>query len=210
MLYLGMDGTQDDLPHHTVYLSETYEKNLRDIEANRLPDDPSFYVQNACVTDPTLAPSGRSTLYVLVPVPRVSDSIDWARDNAAFRELVLRQLRKVGIEDAERRCRIQRVLTPRDWASQGIHRGATFNLAHNLTQMLHMRPRNRFEDLDSVYLVGGGTHPGSGLPTIYSSARISSRLVLDDLGVANQPPALQTWSAEPAASQVVEMSGTAV
>ena len=64
-----------------------------------------------------------------------------------------------------------------------VFKGATFNLAHNLGQMLHRRPRNRFEDLEQVYLVGGGTHPGSGLPVIYESARITSRLLLQDLGV---------------------------
>jgi phytoene desaturase len=194
MLYLGLDGTQDDLPHHTIYLSKDYERNLQDIEDGRLPEDPSFYVQNACVTDPTLAPSGRSTLYVLAPVPRTGGNIDWTRDGASFRRLVLRQLRKIGIDDVERRCRVERVLTPSDWESQGIYRGATFNLAHNLTQMLHMRPRNRFEDLESVYLVGGGTHPGSGLPTIYSSARISSSTILDDLGLAHSPLTPQSVS----------------
>ena len=65
-----------------------------------------------------------------------------------------------------------------------IYRGATFNLAHNLGQMLHLRPRNRFEDLEQVYLVGGGTHPGSGLPVIFESARITSRLLAQDLGLA--------------------------
>jgi phytoene desaturase len=75
-------------------------------------------------------------------------------------------------------------VTPNDWEHEHqIYRGATFNLAHNLGQMLHMRPRNRFEDLDGVYLVGGGTHPGSGLPVIYESARITTRLMAEDLGV---------------------------
>ena len=80
-------------------------------------------------------------------------------------------------------------MTPADW-DQGfeIHQGATFNLAHNLGQMLHLRPRNRFEDLDGVYLVGGGTHPGSGLPVIFQSALITSRLMLQDLGVQSPPP----------------------
>ena len=75
------------------------------------------------------------------------------------------------------------MVTPADWDQHHqIHLGATFNLAHNLSQMLHLRPRNRFEDLESVYLVGGGTHPGSGLPVIYESARITSRLLGEDLG----------------------------
>ena len=73
----------------------------------------------------------------------------------------------------------------RDWEQKvGIYRGATFNLAHNLGQMLHLRPRNRFEEFDRMYLDGGGTHPGSGLPVIFESARITSRLLLEDLGVA--------------------------
>ena len=77
------------------------------------------------------------------------------------------------------------MITPDDWQNDyEIYRGATFNLSHDLGQMLHMRPHNRFEDLDSTYLVGGGTHPGSGLPVIYSSARITSRLLLEDLGIA--------------------------
>jgi phytoene desaturase len=68
MLYLGLEGTQDDLAHHTIYLTEDYRRNVADIEAGRAPAEPSFYVQNACVTDPGLAPAGHSTLYVLVPV----------------------------------------------------------------------------------------------------------------------------------------------
>ena len=64
-----------------------------------------------------------------------------------------------------------------------MHRGAVFNLAHNIGQMLHWRPHNRFEELDGVYIVGGGTHPGSGLPVIFEGARISMRLLADDLGL---------------------------
>jgi phytoene desaturase len=72
-----------------------------------------------------------------------------------------------------------------DWEHDlNVYTGATFNLAHNLGQMLHLRPHNRFEDLDGVYLVGGGTHPGSGLPVIFESARITSRLLTKDLGLA--------------------------
>ncbi len=200
MLYLGVDGLQEELPHHTIYLSKNYKQNLQDIDVNgRLPSDPSFYVQNACVTDPTLAPSGRSTLYVLVPVPHQTGTINWTRESAPFREVVLKQLEKVGIEDVESRCRVEHVITPAVWEQQGIYRGATFNLAHSLRQMLHLRPRNRFEDLESVYLVGGGTHPGSGLPTIYSSARIASTSLMEDLGVPSRTATIPEPLQQPAA-----------
>ena len=184
MLYLGIEGRYDHLAHHTIYLARDYERNLAEIETTHvLPTDPSFYVQNACVTDPSLAPAGMSTLYVLVPVTHQHPNVDWSVEQDRFRNLALRQLAKIGIHDVERRIVFEKRVTPADWdVGYEIHRGATFNLAHTLSQMLHLRPRNRFEDLESVYLVGGGTHPGSGLPVIFESAKITSRLVSDDLG----------------------------
>ena len=175
----------ENVPHHTIYTSADYLGNLDDIETlNRVSNDPSIYVQNACVTDPSLAPDGHSTLYILAPVPHCKTGLDWPEQQSAFRQEVLNQLRHIGIDDIESRIRYERVVTPKMWLDDySIYKGATFNLAHNLKQMLHLRPRNRFEDLDSVYLVGGGTHPGSGLPVIYESARITTRLLLDDHGI---------------------------
>jgi phytoene desaturase len=194
MLYLGIEGRYDEVSHHTIYLAADYRQNLRDIEQlHQLSDDPSFYVQNACVTDPSLAPKKMSTLYVLLPVTHEHTNVDWAVEKLRFRSLALRQLEKIGIEDVERRIRFERIVTPSEWRKEyALHRGSTFSMAHNLGQMLHLRPHNRFEDLDSVYLVGGGTHPGSGLPVIFESARITARLLLEDLKLEPQ------WDASPA------------
>jgi phytoene desaturase len=190
MIYLGVEGAFD-LPHHNIHIAADYARNLDEIENRHvLSDDPSFYVQNACVTDPTLAPRGMSTLYVLAPVTHQHPNVDWNRERERFRALMLRQIAKAGFSDVEERIRFERVITPQDWDQKyEIHQGATFNLAHSLDQMLHLRPHNRFEDVDGVYLVGGGTHPGSGLPVIFESARISSRLLLSELGLAspNEP-----------------------
>ena len=193
MMYLGIDGSYDDVAHHTIYLAENYRQNLRDIEdLHRLSENPSFYVQNASVTDPTLAPKGQSTLYVLVPVTHEAGAgeaglIDWPAETAKFRALALRQMERIGIRDVERRIRTEKILTPSGWNEEfGLFRGATFSMAHSLGQMLHRRPHNRFEDVQGMYLVGGGTHPGSGLPVIFQSARISSRLLLEDLGLEPQ------------------------
>ncbi len=192
MLYLGVDGLYEQVPHHSIYIAEDYARNLDEIERRHvLSEDPSFYVQNACVTDPTLAPRGKSTLYVLVPVTHQHPNVDWRAERERFRALALSRLARVGLEDVERRIRFERVVTPDDWDQKlEIHQGATFNLAHNLGQMLHLRPRNRFEDLEGVYLVGGGTHPGSGLPVIFQSALITARLMLEDLGAGSLPSAL--------------------
>jgi phytoene desaturase len=184
MMYLGVDGRYDDLPHHTIYTAADYTQNLADIESRHvLSDDPSFYVQNACVTDPSLAPAGCSTLYILAPVTHQHANVDWSKEAPRFRARVLQQLAKIGITDVEKRIRYEKMVTPADWESRyHVYRGATFNLAHTWSQMLHLRPRNRFDELEGVYLVGGGTHPGSGLPVIYESARITSRLLLHDHG----------------------------
>lgn len=197
MLYLGIDGQYEQLPHHTIYIAKDYARNLDEIEHQHvLSHDPSVYIQNPGVTDPSLAPPGQSTLYVLVPTTHQHENVDWRRERLPYREVVMRQLAKLGLSDLQDRIRYEQILTPADW-DQGheIHLGATFNLAHSLDQMLHLRPRNRFEDLDGMYLVGGGTHPGSGLPVIYESARISSRLLLEDLGYSteflNQPQITQ-------------------
>ena len=184
MMYLGVDG-EFDLPHHSIHISDDYVRNLDEIENKHvLSEDPSFYVQNACVTDPTLAPRGQSALYILAPVTHQHKNVDWSRERERFRAKMLRQIAKAGFTDVEKRIRFERIVTPDDWDSKyEIHQGATFNLSHSLDQMLHLRPHNRFEDVDGVYLVGGGTHPGSGLPVIFESARISSRLLLADLGI---------------------------
>jgi phytoene desaturase len=183
MMYLGVEGTFD-LPHHTIHISENYEKNLREIEDEHvLSDDPSFYVQNASVTDASLAPKGHSALYVLAPVTHQHPNVDWAKERGAFREKMFRQIRKAGYDIDQSKIKFEHVITPADWdTSYEIYKGATFNLSHTLDQMLHLRPRNKFEDLAGVYLVGGGTHPGSGLPVIFESARISTDLLLKDLG----------------------------
>jgi phytoene desaturase len=188
MMYLGIEGRYEDVSHHTIYLAKDYRQNLQDIEQlHQLSADPSFYVQNACVTDPSLAPKNMSTLYVLLPVTHEHGNVDWAAEKDRFRQLALQQLQKIGIDDVESRIRFEKILTPADWRTEyALHKGATFSMTHNLGQMLHLRPHNRFEDLDRVYLVGGGTHPGSGLPVIFESARITSRLLLEDLGMEPQ------------------------
>jgi phytoene desaturase len=203
MMYLGIEGRYDDLSHHTIYLAENYRQNLRDIEdTHQLTDDPSFYVQNACVTDPTLAPKGQSTLYVLLPTTHETANVDWDRETPRYRALALKQLEKIGLHDVESRIRTEQIMTPTGWRDEfDLYKGATFSMAHSLDQMLHLRPHNRFEDLGQTYLVGGGTHPGSGLPVIFESARITSRLLLEDLKIEPQ------WSTQPSIADALSRDG---
>ena len=92
---------------------------------------------------------------------------------------------KGGYTDLKDNIEEELVLTPTDWEDKkDVFKGATFNLAHNIGQMLLLRPHNRFEEFRNCYLVGGGTHPGSGLPTIYESGRISAELIMKRDGVS--------------------------
>jgi phytoene desaturase len=114
--------------------------------------------------------------------------VTWdSKTTSAYREKVLDRLQLIGVDGVRDRIKTEFQVTPKDWQEKyGVHYGATFNLAHSLSQMLHRRPHNRFEDLQGVYLVGGGTHPGSGLPVIYESSRISCRQLLPQLGLSTQ------------------------
>jgi phytoene desaturase len=185
MMYLGVEGAVD-LPHHTIYVSSGYKQNLDDIsKGGRLSDDPSVYVCNPSVTDATLAPDGHSSVYVLVPTPNCKSGIDWARADGTLREQALTQIEtKLGVRDIRDRIRAEERFTPSDWRASNINFGATFNLSHTLGQMLHKRPHHRLQDLDGVWMVGGGTHPGSGLPVIFLSAQITSRMLAQELGVS--------------------------
>jgi phytoene desaturase len=188
MLYLGLDRTFPELAHHTVVLSEEYKRNIAEIENGTIPDVPSLYVQHAGATDPTMAPEGHTALYVLVPVPNLLKQSDWPARSARYREIALDRLQALGLPDLRPHIRYERIVAPQDWESDfSVGFGATFNLSHELPQMLYFRPANRFRDVDGVYLVGGGTHPGSGLPVIYEGARITTGLIAKDLGMSGAP-----------------------
>ena len=183
MLYLGVDKLYVT-PHHQIYAAKDYQKNLREVTENKVTwDDPSVYVQNACVTDPTMAPEGHSTIYVLVPVSSSHAGIDWEEIKDDYMDVILRQMEHLGFTDLKDHIVSQTIVTPDDWASRDIYKGAVFNLAHGLDQMLWRRPQNKFEELEKLYLVGGGTHPGSGLPTILESGRISAKMICADMGI---------------------------
>ncbi len=179
MLYLGLDKLYD-IPHHNVIFADDYRDNVEDIVHRKtLSSDPSVYIQNASITDPTLAPKGKSAVYVLVPVTNQTSGIDWQRERKDFRDRVIGIImKKTEMKDLDKHIEVEKIITPADWENEyGIYQGATFNLSHKISQMLSFRPHNKFEEFDNCYLVGGGTHPGSGLPTIYQSGRIAAEMI---------------------------------
>ena len=202
MMYLGVDRVYPDADHHLIVFARNYKGNLDDISHRlKTSEDISVYVRNSVVNDPTIAPAGHSALYILVPVPNNFSGIDWSKEKARYRERILRTLaERSPYTDIEQHIREELILTPDDWENKlGVYQGATFNMGHNWGQMLFMRPHNKFEELDHCFLVGGGTHPGSGLPTIFESARISSNLICSQYRIPFSPPRpFDALSLEPA------------
>jgi phytoene desaturase len=181
MLYLCLDKKYD-IPHHNVIFGADYKRNVDEIFGGKgMPTDPAFYLHNPSVMDPSLAPEGCSTLYVLVPVSNLQTPFAWEEKKREFRDMLVKMIEeKTELTDLSAHIKDERIITPLDWKEKlNVENGATFNLAHNLGQMLYLRPHNRFNDIKNLYLVGGGTHPGSGLPTILESGRIAAKMIAE-------------------------------
>jgi phytoene desaturase len=201
MLYLGLD-TLLPLRHHTFFFASDYRAEMdRVFREGTLGDDLSLYVCNPSVSDATLAPRGHSSLYVLALVPNTAAPIDWAREQARMRDLVMRSLeRRTGLA-IERHVTVERTIAPTDWETDfDVSHGAVFGPTHNIGQLLAFRLPNQLPSPHNVYLAGGGTNPGSGLPTILESGRIVARLLCEQNGVAfpdSLPlPEPATWTRE--------------
>lgn len=179
MMYVGIKGEYPQMKHHTIVFSKNYKKNLDTIfKEYTLSEDFSVYIRNASILDKTLAPEGMSNLYILAPMPNNKSNIDWDKEKDKVRSLILNLIKeRTSFGDISDKIVTEHIITPRDWEKSGVYLGATFNLAHSFDQLLMLRPHNKFEEIDNMYLVGGGTHPGSGLPTIYESGRIASNLI---------------------------------
>ena len=179
MMYLGLDRTYD-AEHHTIVFARDYKRNIEAITSGSAgTEDMSLYIRNSGKTDPYGAPAGHSALYILVPVANNLSGISWEERKQELRDYVLQTLRKrTPYGDVSPHIQRELIVTPEDWERKySVFLGATFNMAHSWNQMLYLRPHNEFEQFSNCYLVGGGTHPGSGLPTIFESARISANLI---------------------------------
>jgi phytoene desaturase len=186
MLYLGLDTIYREQPHHHILFADDYHRNVQQIQGEReLSDDMSIYIRNSSVTDPHVAPPGQSGIYVLVPTINARHVSDWSGIQAEYREKILQRIeQRTGMKDLRQHIVAERILDPVGWRDElDVFMGATFNLSHSLDQMLYLRPHNRMQGYENLFLVGGGTHPGSGLPTIYESGRISSNLLCERHGL---------------------------
>jgi phytoene desaturase len=179
--YFGTRRQYKEVPHHTILLGPRYRELLADIfERKILADDFSLYLHRPTATDPSLAPEGSDAFYVLSPVPHLQSGTDWSNAAENYRRAISQELARTVLPDLENEVVTSRILTPRDFQDRlSSFRGAAFGLEPVLTQSAWFRPHNRSEDIDRLFLVGAGTHPGAGLPGVLSSARVLDSLVPD-------------------------------
>ena len=177
--YFGTSRRYPDVPHHTIVLGPRYRELLRNIfNDKKLADDMSLYLHRPTATDPSLAPDGCDTFYVLSPVPNLDADIDWTRTAERYRQAVARVLETTMLPGLQSHVVTSRVATPLDFESQLLSfKGAGFSFEPTLTQSAWFRPHNVSEDIERLYLVGAGTHPGAGVPGVLSSARILDTVV---------------------------------
>jgi phytoene desaturase len=187
MFYWGVDKQYPQLGHHNVFLGGDYKASFDQIfKEHKLPEKPSFYIHAPTRTDSSAAPKGQDTLYVLVPVGHLDDNReqDWGAMVMNARKSVIKRLAKdMGITDLERHIKFEIVYQPEVWKERfNLAKGAAFGLSHNFWQVGYLRPQNRHVQYKNLYFTGASTHPGTGLPIVLLSARLTTERILKEMG----------------------------
>jgi len=179
--YFGTKKKYPDVDHHTIILGPRYRGLLNDIfKKKKLADDFSLYLHRPTATDPSMAPEGCEAFYVLSPVPNLEGETDWEEMAEPYRQAVEQRLEETVLPGLKDNVDVSRVLTPIDFRDRlNSIQGAAFGLEPLLTQSAWFRAHNKCGDVEGLYLVGAGTHPGAGVPGVLSSARVLDAVVPD-------------------------------
>lgn len=184
VLYFGLKTQHPDMKHHIILLGQRYKELIAEIfgKGRKLPEDFSLYLHAPSVTDPTLAPEGCSTYYVLSPVPHLGHADEnWDQIGPAYANKIIDYLEEHSIPNLRRDLVVQKTLTPYGFRDEmNTHLGSAFSIEPILTQSAWFRPHNRDDVLDNMYIVGAGTHPGAGVPGVVGAAKATAGVVADD------------------------------
>lgn len=174
VLLLGTDRKFDKLGHHTIFFSRDYEKEFDEIfQRKKLPEDPTIYVANTSYSDPGHAPEGGSNLFILINAPYLSTSVKWDEERAReYGNLIIHKLENQGLEGLSESIRVREHITPQEFYDvYRSNRGSIYGTSSNQQLSAFLRPRNKSPYIDQLYMVGGSTHPGGGIPLVMMSAR---------------------------------------
>ena len=179
VLYFGTTRTYPEVAHHTIWMGERYRELLADIfDHKTLSDDFSLYLHRPTATDPSFAPPGCDSFYVLCPVPNLRGKQDWAQDAGALRDRIVAALDQTILPGLATTITAEFFMTPKDFEANYLSQyGAGFSVSPLFRQSAWFRFHNRAEGLKNLYLVGAGTHPGAGLPGVLCSAKVLDALI---------------------------------
>jgi phytoene desaturase len=177
--YFGTNRQYPEVPHHMMLLGDRYKELLTDIfRRKKLADDFSLYLHRPTATDPSLAPEGCDTFYVLSPVPHLDGDTDWATMAETYRQRIAQALSDSVLPGLRDHIVSSKVTTPQDFQDNlWSFKGAGFGLEPLLLQSAWFRPHNRSEDVLGLYMVGASTHPGAGVPGVLMSAKALETVV---------------------------------
>jgi phytoene desaturase len=186
--YFGTNRKYDDVAHHSILLGPRYKGLLTDIFKNKkLSDDFSLYLHRPTATDPSLAPDGCESFYVLSPVPHLDSGTDWRSQAEPYRQKIADYLESTIMPGLNESITASHMLTPIGFRDElRSEKGAAFSVEPNLTQSAYFRPHNVSEEVRGLYLVGAGTHPGAGVPGVISSAKVMDKVLPDARTFARQ------------------------
>lgn len=179
--YWGVRGRVSGLNHHTIFLPRDYRAAFTELfKHKRVPNELPFYVSIPSATDPELAPAGDTTMFVLAPVPLLSEMkvVDWKTEAREIKARVLATLARHGVELDPARISVEEFYTPEDWREHfGLYDGSAFGAAHTLRQLGPFRAKNFSPDIEGLYYVGASTTPGTGMPMVVLSGRLVSERI---------------------------------
>ncbi|MEO0410360.1 MAG: phytoene desaturase [Pseudomonadota bacterium] len=177
--YFGTDKRYEDVDHHSIILGPRYKELLTDIfDRKLLADDFSMYLYRPTASDPSMAPDGCDSFYVLSPVPHLEADVDWSKESERYRKKLEARLEETVLPGLSSHIATSKVMTPDDFESRlNAPFGAAFGPEPRMFQSAWYRPHNRSEEVENLYLVGAGTHPGAGVPSVVISAKVLDELV---------------------------------
>ncbi|HEX4726462.1 MAG TPA: FAD-dependent oxidoreductase, partial [Jatrophihabitans sp.] len=175
LLHVGSSQGYPELAHHSIFFGTSWHRTFHElIDQGRLMSDPSFFVSNPSQTDPSLAPAGRHGYYLLFPVPNAAAGIDWSLIGPRYREEIMQVLDARGLSGFEDGVEVEVLVTPQDWAEQGLAAGTPFAAAHTFSQSGPFRPPTLDRRVTNLVFCGSNTQPGVGVPMVLLSGKLAA------------------------------------
>ncbi|MCB1221611.1 MAG: phytoene desaturase [Planctomycetales bacterium] len=180
--YWGLKRKVSGLGHHSIFFPQHYRESFNQLmQGHSISSEPPFYVSLASETDPSLAPEGKSTMFVLLPTPVLSrlGDVDWQAQRERLRQFVIARLRAEGSDISADDIEMERCYTPADWRDNfGLYDGSAFGASHRLLMLGPWRAQNYSRRLPGLYYTGASTTPGTGMPLVTLGGRMTAERVM--------------------------------